>query len=319
MKKKFQGETMTLNKVHVIVNPFSARGKTEKRWNTIKEIVKHYFQEFKYIFTEKPEQATKIARDLLKDGFDLIIGVGGDGTLNEITNGFFQKHSSDTINEEASLGIIPSGTGSDFIRFLKIPRDFDKSVELIKKSKTKKMDVGKITFFQENEDDKHKFFINIADFGLGAEVVKKLSDIPSIKRGPFLYYKGLLLTLKNYHSKMVKIKLDESREIEGKFLIGAIANGRIFGGGMMIAPRAEPDDGFFDLVLVEDMKKLEIISNTPLLYRGTIEKNPKVTITRAKKIAISSNEIVNIEYDGEIGKTLPAGFEIIEKKIKLRI
>ena len=310
---------MALNKVHVIVNPFSARGKTEKRWNLIKEIVTHYFKEFKYIFTEKPKQATKIARDLLKDGFDLIIGVGGDGTLNEITNGFFQKNSSDTVNEEASLGIIPSGTGSDFIRFLKIPRDFNKSVELIKKSKTKKMDVGKITFFREDEEEKHKYFINIADFGLGAEVIKKLSDVPSIKRGPLLYYKGLLMTLKDYRSKVVRIKLDDSREFEGKFVIGAIANGRIFGGGMMIAPRAEPDDGFFDLVLVEDMKKLEIIAKTPHLYRGTIEKVPKVWITRARKINISSDETVNIEYDGEVGKTLPAGFEIIEKKIKLRI
>ncbi|MCK4835217.1 MAG: diacylglycerol kinase family lipid kinase [Candidatus Aminicenantes bacterium] len=310
---------MSLNKVHVIVNPFSARGKTEKRWGKIKEIVKYYFKEYKYIFTEKPKQATKIVRKLLMEGFDLIIGVGGDGTLNEITNGFFQQHSFDTINEDASIGIIPSGTGSDFIRFLKIPREFEKSVELIKKSKTKKIDVGKITFNPESRDKKCQFFINIADFGLGAEVIKKLANIPSIKRGPLVYYKGLLLTLKNYKSKLVKIKMDESQEIEGKFLIGAIANGRIFGGGMMIAPNAEPDDGFFDLVLVEDMKKLEIIYNIPHLYRGTIAKNPKVFIHRVKKIEISSDEIVNIEYDGEIGRTLPATFEIIEKKIKLRI
>lgn len=310
---------MTLNKVHVIVNPLSARGKTEKRWHTIKEIVKHYFKEFKYIFTEKPKQATGIARDLLSEGFDLIIGVGGDGTLNEITNGFFQQHSTDIINEHASLGIIPSGSGSDFIRFLKIPRDLHKSIELIKKSKTKKMDVGRITFLGNRVEDNQRYFINIADFGLGAEVIKKLSNVPSIKRGPFLYYKGMLMTLKDYRSKLVKIKLDDSRKIQGKFVIGAIANGRIFGGGMMIAPRAEPDDGFFDLVLVEDMKKLEIIAKTPHLYRGTIEKVPKVLITRAKKIEISSAETVNIEYDGEIGETLPACFEIIEKKIKLRI
>jgi diacylglycerol kinase (ATP) len=76
-----------MDKVHVIVNPFSARGKTGRRWETIKEILRYYFKEFKYILTEKPKQATEIARDLLTQGFDLIIGVGGDGTLNEITNG----------------------------------------------------------------------------------------------------------------------------------------------------------------------------------------------------------------------------------------
>jgi YegS/Rv2252/BmrU family lipid kinase len=310
---------MMTNKVHVIVNPLSARGKTGQRWNTIKEIVKSYFKEFKYIFTEKPRQATQIARDILKDGFDLIIGVGGDGTLNEITNGFFKQNSSTTINENASLGVIPSGTGSDFIRFMKIPRDLKKSVELIKNSTTRKIDIGRITFNPESERQTHQFFINVADFGLGAEVIKKLADVPSLKRGPFSYYKGLLKTLGSYSSKAVKIEIDDSRSIEGKFLIGAIANGRIFGGGMMIAPRAEPDDGLFDLVLVEDMKKLEIIGNTPHLYRGTIEKHPKVIIQRAKKIHITSDETVNIEYDGELGQTLPAIFENIERKINFRI
>lgn len=310
---------MIADKVHVIINPFSARGKTGQRWNTIKEIVNNYFKEFKYIFTEKPRQATQIAREILKDGFDLIIGVGGDGTLNEITNGFFQRNSKTTINENASLGIIPSGTGSDFIRFMRIPRDLKKSVELIKNSKSKKIDIGRITYNPDTDLQNHQFFINIADFGLGAEVIKKLTGIPSIKRGPFSYYKGLLKTLGAYSSKTVKVVIDDSKTIEDKFLIGAIANGGIFGGGMIIAPRAEPDDGFFDLVLVQDMKKLEIISNTHHLYRGTIEKHPKAIIQRAKKIEITSDETVHIEYDGEMGKTLPATFEIIERKINLRI
>jgi len=310
---------MILNKVHIIVNPFSARGKTGKRWVQIKEIIKNYYQEFKYIFTEKPKQATLIARELLKEGFDLIIGVGGDGTLNEITNGFFQYNSSKTINDEAALGIIPSGTGSDFIRFMKIPRDLNKSVELIKNSNIKKIDIGRIHFLGEDKKRSSQYFINVADFGLGAAVIKKMSAIPSIKRGPFSYYKGLLSTLKNYQSKHVKIIIDNSEEIEGKFTIGAVANGRIFGGGMVIAPAAEPDDGFLDLVLVGDMKKLEIVKNTPLLYKGTIGKNPKVTIKKVKKIKILSPEDVHIEYDGELGKTLPAEFEIIERKINLRI
>lgn len=310
---------MVLNKVHIIVNPFSARGKTGKRWEFIKEIIRNYYHEFKYIFTEKPKQATQIARELLKEGFDLIIGVGGDGTLNEITNGFFQSNSNKAINDEAALGIIPSGTGSDFIRFMKIPRDLHKSVELIKNSSIKKIDVGQIHFMQENQKKSSQYFINVADFGLGAAVIKKMSAIPSIKRGPFSYYKGLLSTLKNYKSKWVKMIIDDQETIEGKFTIGAVANGRIFGGGMIIAPDAEPDDGFLDLVLVEDMKKLEIVKNTPLLYKGTIKKNPKVIIKKVKKIKIFSAEDVQIEYDGELGKILPAEFEIVEKKINLRI
>ncbi len=132
-----------MNKVHVIVNPFSARGQTEKRWETIKAAIRSHFREFKYVFTEKPRQATDIARELLQQGFDLLIGVGGDGTLNEISNGFFHAQSGQAINGDAAVGIIPSGTGSDFIRFMKVPREFEKSAAHIKNSANKKIDIGK--------------------------------------------------------------------------------------------------------------------------------------------------------------------------------
>ena len=181
-----------MEKVQVIVNPYSARGKTEYRWESIKSVIKHYFTEFKYVFTEKPNQATEIAREVLSEGFNLIIGIGGDGTLNEIANGFFSGNTKRVINDEASLGMIPSGTGSDFIRFLKIPRDFKESVELIKNSKQKKIDVGKITYPGSGPEIPHRYFINIADFGLGADVIKKLSTVPESKRSPFSYYSGLL-------------------------------------------------------------------------------------------------------------------------------
>lgn len=307
-----------MDKVHVIVNPFSARGKTGLLWQDIREIVHHYFSEYKYIFTEKPSQATEIARDLLQRGFDLIIGVGGDGTLNEIANGFFCHTSQKIINENASLGIIPSGTGSDFIRFLKIPKDFRKSVALIKNSLARKIDVGRVTYSEGNEPHS-RYFINIADFGLGAEVIRKMASVPAAKRNAFSYYRGLLSVIRSYKSKQVHITLDDQREIEGNYSIGAVANGRIFGGGMIIAPQAEPDDGYFDLVLVKEMSPAQIVLNSRRLYTGNIHLHPGVTIIRAKKISVRSNEPVFIEYDGELGHCLPADFQILEKQLKFRV
>jgi YegS/Rv2252/BmrU family lipid kinase len=310
-----------MDKVHVIVNPLSARGKTGDRWSAIRDIIKHYFHEFKYIFTEKPKQATEIARELLHEGFDLIIGVGGDGTLNEITNGFFKKESRQAVNDEAAIGIIPSGTGSDFVRFLKIPGDFKQSVELIKNSGKRQLDVGRITFDTPDGKRVDKYFINVSDFGLGAEVVGNISAVPAVKRSAFFYYKGLLSTIGSYKSKRVRIVIDDKEEIRDRFLIGAIANGRIFGGGMKIAPDAEPDDGFFDLVLVEDMKRFEIIRNSRHLYTGKINRHPKVRIIRARNIKVFSedDEPVNIEYDGEIGQKTPAEYQVIEKSLNFRI
>ncbi|MCP4216172.1 MAG: diacylglycerol kinase family lipid kinase [bacterium] len=308
-----------MNKIHVIVNPYSARGKTGDRWSDIKETIGHYFDEFKFVFTEKPKQATEIARELLQDGFDLIIGVGGDGTLNEITNGFFNHNSRQVINEEAALGIIPSGTGSDFIRYLKIPGDFRKSVALIKNSPIRKIDVGKLTFGGPGRESHGRYFVNVADFGLGAEVIRNLSSVPSGKRGAFSYYKGLLSTIKTYRSSPVRIVLDGKEEISGKYLIGAVANGPVFGGGMKIAPGALPDDGYFDLVLIDDMTRIETIINSRHLYTGKLDKHPKVTIKRAKKITVTSDEPVHIEYDGEMGEALPAEFEVLEKSLNFRV
>ncbi len=306
-----------MDKVHVIVNPFSARGRTERKWETIRLALKAQFREFKYVFTEKPRQATEIASSLLRDGFDLIIGVGGDGTMNEISSGFFSDDSGKAINQEASLGMMPSGTGSDFIRFMKVPREFKESAALIKNSRSKKIDIGKITY--GGSESRSQYFINVADFGLGAEVIQRMSSVPSTQRGALTYYRGLLATLINYRSKKVTLTIDGERRLQGEYLIGAVANGRIFGGGMIIAPQAEADDGYFDLVLVESMKKLEIIGNTRLLYSGTIAKNPKVTMIKARQIKVESCEEVHTEFDGEVGGKLPAEFTIIEKALNVRL
>lgn len=164
-----------------------------------------------------------------------------------------------------------------------------------------------------------QYFINVADFGLGAEVVKRVSSIPSQNRGTFFYHRGLVSTLFHYRSKRVRIVVDDHETIEGNFLIGAVANGGIFGQGMMIAPNARINDGYFDLVLLEDMREIEILWNSRRLYAGSIDKHKKVHTIRAKKIKVQSENPVSIECDGEPGGNLPAKFEIREQAINFRI
>ncbi len=308
-----------MDKVHLIINPVSAKGQTKKRWEHIREIIKSSFREFRYIFTERPKQATEITRELLHQGFDFIIGVGGDGTLNEITNGFFKSETTEVINQDASLGMIPSGTGSDFIRFMKVPKDFWKSAGWLKDAPKRKIDLGIITSTKDGGNRERQYFINVADFGLGAEVIKRLSSVPSQQRGKFCYYRGFISTLLQYRSKKYRIIVDERETIEGNFLIGAVANGGIFGGGMIIAPKAQINDGYFDLVLVEEMKKMEVVWNSTRLYSGTLDKHHKVRTLRAKKVRVESRDIVPIEYDGEEGGLLPAEFAIHEQAINFRL
>jgi len=308
-----------MDKVHIIVNPAAGSGRTEKSWQSIKEAIKKAFREFRYVFTEKPRQATSIARQLLKDGYDLIIGVGGDGTLNEICNGYFEKEDT-PINNEAAIALIPSGTGSDFFRSQKIPRDFLKSIHRISSRIKRKVDIGKIRFLQTEEV---RYFINVADYGLGAEVISSLNqkNINPQKKNRLTYLAALLKKVFSYKPQSLKIEFEnqQSLQINAKTLIAAIANGSTFGGGMIIAPQARIDDGVLNLILIKELNLIKILTNIPLLYNGKILSAPEVCEIQFKKAFFYPQPDSWLELDGEIASASPFSVEILPAALLLRI
>ncbi len=307
-----------MDRVCVIVNPVSARGETARRWPWIQRILRDQFHEFRHHFTEKPSQAVTLTRESLRDGYDLILGVGGDGTFSEISNGFFDGENR-PINPEAALGIIPSGTGSDLIRSLKIPRDFRRSVEQIRQSGVRTLDLGFCRFTGNDGRIQHRYFINIADIGLGAEVIHHLSRVPPQKRGTFTYYSGLISCLRHLRSYRLDITTDSDPiSCSGDYIIAAVANGSVFGGGMKIATRARLDDGLFDLVTVAEMAPWQVVANTPRLYSGHIDSHSKVATTRARRISITSPSPCPLEMDGEAVGFLPVEFTLLPRAVRLR-
>lgn len=305
-------------KIQVIVNPASARGRTRRRWQRIKEALRYFFKEFSYTFTEKPSEATEISRTAVKEGTELIVGVGGDGTINEIANGFFD--GSDLINQGATLGIIPSGTGCDFIKSLNIPLNLRRAIETIIQATTKKIDVGLLRYTSFSGAKKDRLFVNVGDFGLGGEVVAQMEKYGR-KRKASSYFRSLLQTFFHYQNKKLRIILDEQELPLGYYLIGAIANGRIFGKGMKIAPGANLDDGLFDVILVKGMKTFEFLRHVWRIYTGSHLSHPKIDFYRAHKIEAypeSEKERVLVEIDGELVGLLPASFEIIPRALPVK-
>ncbi|MFQ6082308.1 MAG: diacylglycerol/lipid kinase family protein [Candidatus Aminicenantia bacterium] len=304
-------------KTRVIVNPQSDKGKTGKKWEKIKKVLKYYLKEFKYEFTEKPLQAVEITREAIKDGFELIIGVGGDGTLNEIANGFFDNKR--IINPEATLGIVPSGTGCDFIRSLKIPKKIDGSLEIIKNAPSSIIDLGKVIFQDHLGKKIERYFLNIADFGLGGEVVKRVNQ-KRMERKASSYVKELIVTILHYKNKKLKIKIDDRELAEDEYLAGVVANGGIFGGGMKIAPYAKLNDGWFDFIIIKGFSFLEFLRHSWKLFKGTHLTHPKISLIRGKKIKVEcgKGENVLLELDGEQPGELPAEFEIIPLSFKVK-
>lgn len=307
-----------MDRVCVIVNPMSARGRTALRWPRIQHFFSHHFREFCHHLTESPTQATDLTRERLKEGYDLIVGVGGDGTLSEISNGFFTDQGS-IINPDAALGIIPSGTGSDMIRSLHIPRDFRQSIEQIKTSRPRPLDLGICHFTAPDGSRRTRHFINVADVGLGARVIHHLEKIPAARRGPFTYYSGLFSCLRDLQAHPLTLTIGPEKERrEGKFIIAALANGSVFGGGMIIAPEAQPDDGVFDLILVEEMPAWRVLANTPRLYRGSITRHPRVSRITCREVTLESPQPCPLEMDGEAVGYLPATFTLLPRAVNFR-
>ena len=305
-------------KTQVIVNPESNKGKTRKRWNQIREALKSFLKEFKCEFTEKPLQAIEISRVALKEGTELIVGVGGDGTMNEIANGFYENRK--IINPEAALGIVPSGTGCDFTKSLNIPLGLKNALEVITQAPSSLIDIGRVRFMGNSGEAQERFFLNVSDFGIGGDVVRKVNE-NRMKRRTSSYLKCLISTFLSYKNKRLKIKIDDEELPVDEYLIGTISNGRIFGKGMKIAPEAKLDDGLFDVVLVKGMKVFEFFRHGWRLYTGTHLSHPKISLIRGTKVEAMADDKDNdvlIEVDGEQLGKLPATFEIIPGSILVK-
>ena len=307
-------KTKHLLRPQFIVNPQSNKGRTGKRWQYIKEALASFFKEFKYEFTEKPLHAIEISRSAIKEGSELIVAIGGDGTVNEIANGFFENLK--IINPQTILGLIPSGTGCDLSRSLKIPNRLRHAIETIAQAPSALIDIGRATFVNHSGEQEERMFLNVGDFGVGGEVVKRVND-NRLKRKASSYLKCLLSAFFNYRNKKLKIRIDGKDIPLDEYLIGAVANGRIFGKGMKIAPDAKLNDGYFDIILIKGMKTWEFLLNAYKLYAGTHLSLPQITLIRGTRIEAESfeNDEVLIELDGEQLGRLPAKFDILPSRI----
>ncbi len=294
-----------MKKVCFIVNPISAAGKTGRLWPKLEQEIRRLWGNvYEVTFTERPFQAAQLTSQALRGGCPKVVSIGGDGTLNEVVNGFFDRGK--LIAPEAALGILELGTGADFVKSLALPAGVPRLLHLIRDGRPEKIDVGLATFLGKNGRQQSRYFINILDFGLGGAVVERVNRSSKRLGGKIAFLKGILLTLATYKNKSIRFRLDEGPWQTQKLNNFIVANGRYFGGGLLPAPQALLDDGLFDVVLLGDVGRLEAVLNLSKLRKGTHFENPKVSGTRAAQIEAESIEPVFIDMDGEFVGELPA-------------
>jgi YegS/Rv2252/BmrU family lipid kinase len=309
--------TQNRERAIVIVNPKAKNARAGKEWPSLERVVREeYHGEFHVEFTDAPLHATDLTRQALKEGYEMIVAVGGDGIINEVVNGFFEGAAP--INPQAILGILPFATGSDFVKTVGIPGNFRAAVKRLNAQSVKSCDLGLIS--AEGLDGKHvdRYFINIAEFGVGAEVVERVNRTTKMFRGKASYTWSILRTMPFYRNKTIFYSIDNGPETEVCMSNATVANGRFYGAGLQPAPEAQLDDGLFDIAIIGDIGFMTGAKNLGKLRDGTYLNLPYVRFQRGKSVSARCNEPVLIEADGEVVGRLPATFNLLPLAIKLR-
>ena len=256
-------------------------------------------------FTHAPKDAVRIAAEAQARGQQLVVAVGGDGTVHEVVNGLMQAEG-----ERAALGILPSGTGSDFARGLGIGPGFDQALLQLAEGELRTLDVGRVE--SPGDPSRTEWFGNVASLGVTGEVVERITRSRKWFSTKPTYLWAAVCALLRYRNAKVRWSLDGGAETEQRIKAIAIGNSSYFGGGMCIAPDARPDSGDFQVAIFGDLGRLEAVRRLGETYRGARIEHADIHYHAARlvEVAPGTTRAVEVELDGEAWGALPARFTI---------
>lgn len=304
-------------KTFLVVNPRSAGGETGKRWAEISGQVTRAIGDFGFGFTERAMDAVRLTRDALADGYECIAAVGGDGTVNEVVNGFFAEGKA--INPNAALGLIPRGTGGDFRRAFGWDLDLDSALARLRTDKTEPFDVGLVEYVNHEGQKESRYFANIASFGVSAAVAHEVNATSKALGGNLSFLWGTVKGMAKYKDRKVRLRVDGGEPEELGITVVAASNGRYFGSGMCVAPRAVTNDGLFDLTIWHDYGLADFILKSKGVYNGDHITWAKTRYSQCRVIEAESDEEVLLEMDGEVPGKLPCRITLLPGAIRLKV
>jgi len=264
------------------------------------------------LLSERAGHIVELAERAARDGAELVVAVGGDGTLNETVNGLMRAGTP------TELAVVAIGTGMDFVRTYGIPTRFDDAVRTVLTGRTRTIDVGRVSYRTWAGDAEERYVCNVGSVGMSAAVARRANGMSKMFGGRATFFYALVRVFLEWQNTVVDVVLDgEHRSARMHDVI--VANGRYHGGAMWLAPDAEPDDGLFDVLTIGDVTKLDFVTTAPKLYRGTHLSHPKIDLVRARVVEVDARERLPIELDGEQVGTTPARFEVVPSALRVRV
>ncbi|MGH2725976.1 MAG: diacylglycerol/lipid kinase family protein [Actinomycetota bacterium] len=317
-------------RARIIINPRAGRGAVERGLPAVRRVLDDGGVEHDVTITEQPGHATEAARRAIDEGCTFVVAVGGDGTVHEVVNGLMDE--AGPRNPAAVLGVVAAGSGCDFVKTFGLPQDpAGAAGHLLGDNLWGKIDVGRIRCTGRDGEPHTRWFVNIAEAGIGAEVVDAASRMPKWL-GASVYKIAALKGIARFKPRAARIEM-YGRETRGKhredetlaeltrdgtFSMLVVANGQFFGGGMRVAPRAVPGDGLFD-VQVSHGPKGESVKAMQKMFKGEHIPSPFIQEFLATRVVVEGDDSILIEADGEVVGTTPAMFEIVPDAIPMKV
>ena len=305
--------------LRVILNPTAGSGGAARKKAAIVRALTVGGTAPEVVHTEGPGDAARLIREARRDRVECAVIVGGDGTLNDAVQGYLEADGQ--VAPGPDLGLIPSGTGGDFRRTFALGDVVEEAAERILNAAPRPIDLGLLSVTSHQGQLVHRAFINITSFGIGGLTDQIVNASPKWMGGKAAFLLGTLRAMFVYRNAPVRVKVDGKVCLEAPVFNVALANGRYFGGGMMIAPDADPSDGLLDVVALHDLSRVQSIALAQHIYKGSHLGQPGVTVARGKRVEaepMAAGTEVLVDMDGETPGRLPLSAELAPGALRLR-
>jgi YegS/Rv2252/BmrU family lipid kinase len=291
----------------VVVNPAAGGGRTGRRWAGLRDDLRRLGLAFDWVWTTGTGSGAVLARTAVDAGAGLIVAVGGDGTLSEVVNGVTREDAP-----AATVGAVLTGRGRDAVRNLGLSGDPRVAARRLVEGIDARIDLVRVDW----PDGSRRSAVGAAGAGFDARVAH--CTAVGRGRGPAPYLLAVMRTLSAHAPVEAELETDGVRTWTGRLSAAVAANGPHFGGGMKIAPDADPADGRLDLIVLGDLGRLELLRWLPTVYRGRHLAHPRVTAQRARRVALRAASPLPVQVDGEVAGPTPVTFRACPGALRLR-
>lgn len=278
----------------VVVNPVSGAGRALRRWPLLSAALDRHGVEYESAITSQAGHAIELAQRAIAQGHRRLLALGGDGSFNELVNGLFAQQQVPL--ERLLAAVAPLGTGNDWARTMQVPDDPELLARAMLRGRSRRVDLGVVEVHEApGSPARRSAFHNNAGAGINAEALRLTP-----RGGPraLAYLIGLTRALMHYRAPQFEVSID-GRLRSGRYLIALAAIGSHYGAGMRLAPRAQADDGYFDLVMIEPLSIAGALRRVPKLFNGRLEGDPAVHVQRCQTVAIRATPACGVEVDGQ--------------------